>query len=265
MCRWIAYVGEPVFVEDFVCVPCQSLIAQSMRSREAHSEMNADGFGLGWYGERSTPGVFRDIRPAWSDENLKSLAHQIRAPLYFAHVRASTGTATTRANCHPFSHGRHLFMHNGQIGGFDKVRRRIEGLIPDHLYDARSGTTDSEAIFLMMIGDGLADDPKGACDRLIATVDRLQTAATVAEPFRFTAAWSDGQTIYAVRYGSDLKPPSLYTKSLDDGTGTLVVSEPLDDVRDGWKSVPPQSFVTVSKAGVRIEPLAPVVALAEFA
>ncbi len=265
MCRWIAYVGEPVFVEDFVCVPCQSLIAQSMRSREAHSEMNADGFGLGWYGERSTPGVFRDIRPAWSDENLKSLAHQIRAPLYFAHVRASTGTATTRANCHPFSHGRHLFMHNGQIGGFDKVRRRIEGLIPDHLYDARSGTTDSEAIFLMMMGDGLAVDPKGACDRLIVTVDRLQTDAKVLEPFRFTAAWSDGETIYAVRYGSDLKPPSLYTKSLDHGSGTLVVSEPLDDVRDGWQAVPPQSFVTVSKAGVRIEPLAPVAALAEVA
>ncbi len=265
MCRWIAYVGEPVFVEDFVCVPCQSLIAQSMRSREAHSEMNADGFGLGWYGERSTPGVFRDIRPAWSDENLKSLAHQIRAPLYFAHVRASTGTATTRANCHPFSHGRHMFMHNGQIGGFDKLRRRIDGMIPDQLYDARSGTTDSEAIFLMMLGDGLNEDPKGACDRLIATVARLQVGAGIVEPFRFTAAWSEGATIYAVRYGSDLQPPSLYTKSLENGSGTLVVSEPLDGVRDGWQAVPPQSFVTVTKNEVRVEPLAVVPSLAEVA
>lgn len=255
MCRWIAYVGEPVFVEDFVCVPCQSLIAQSRRSREAHTEMNADGFGLGWYGERPVPGVFRDIRPAWSDENLMSLAHQIRAPLYFAHVRASTGTATTRANCHPFSHGRHLFMHNGQIGGFERLRRKVDALIPDELYQARGGTTDSEAIFLMMIGDGLANEPRAACDRMIATVARLQAEAGIAEPFRFTAAWSDGQSIYAARYASDLQPPSLYTKALPQRAGMLVVSEPLDGVRDGWQGVPAQSFVTVTRDKVMIEPL----------
>ena len=253
MCRWIAYVGEPVFIEDFVCVPCQSLIAQSRRSREAHTETNADGFGIGWYGERQAPGVFRDIRPAWSDENLMSLAHQIRAPLYFAHVRASTGTATTRANCHPFSHGRHLFMHNGQIGGFERLRRRLDALIPDEFYHARGGTTDSEAIFLLMLGDRLAHEPKAACDRMIATVSRLQAAAGVSEPFRFTAAWSDGKTIYAVRFASDDKPPSLYTRQLEGGT--LVVSEPLDDVRDGWRAVPPQSFVTVTRAGVTVEPI----------
>jgi predicted glutamine amidotransferase len=255
MCRWIAYVGEPVFVEDFVCMPCQSLIAQSMHSREAKSEMNADGFGIGWYGERLTPGVFRDIRPAWSDENLKSLAHQIRASVFLAHVRASTGTATTRANCHPFSHGQHLFMHNGQVGGYDKLRRKIDGLIPDHLYEARGGTTDSEALFLMMLGDNLLAEPKAACDRMIATVARIQAEAGITDAFRLTAAWSDGKAIYAARYGSDLKPPSLYTKSLPGNAGTLVVSEPLDDVRDGWQAVPAQSFVTVTRERVTIEPL----------
>ncbi len=255
MCRWIAYVGEPVFIEEFVCVPCQSLIAQSRHSREAHSETNADGFGIGWYGERPIPGVFRDIRPAWSDENLKSLASQIRAPLFFAHVRASTGTATTRANCHPFTHGRHLFMHNGQIGGFDKLRRRFDASIPDHLYDSRGGTTDSEAIFLMMLGDNLATEPKGACDRLIDTVARVQAAAGITDAFRFTAAWSDGTAIYAARYSSDPAPPSLYTRTLPGGRGTLVVSEPLDGLRDGWQAVPPQSFVTVTQEKVTIEPL----------
>ncbi len=255
MCRWIAYLGEPVFVEDFVCMPCQSLIAQSRHSREAKSEMNADGFGLGWYGERETPGVFRDIRPAWSDENLKSLAYQIRTPLFFAHVRASTGAATTRANCHPFSHGRHMFMHNGQVGGFDKLRRRIDGLIPDELYEGRGGTTDSEALFLMMIGDDLGASPKTACAAVIETVTRMQSDAGIKSAFRFTSAWSDGTAIYAARYATDLAPPSLYTKMLPDGSGTLVVSEPLDDVRDGWQAVPPQSFVTVTRDGVRVEPL----------
>jgi len=75
MCRWLAYLGEPVFLEDFVSKPCQSLIAQSRHCREAKSEVNADGFGIGWYGERERPGLFRDVRPAWSDENLLSIAH----------------------------------------------------------------------------------------------------------------------------------------------------------------------------------------------
>ena len=94
------------------------------------------------------PGIYREVRPAWSDENLRSLCDQVRSGLFFAHVRASTGTATTRANCHPFAHGRYLFMHNGQIGGYARIKRRLEALIPDELYERRLGTTDSEAIFL---------------------------------------------------------------------------------------------------------------------
>jgi predicted glutamine amidotransferase len=255
MCRWIAYLGTPVFVEDFVCVPCQSLIAQSRNAREAHSEMNADGFGLGWYGERPTPGVFRDIRPAWSDENLMSLAHQIKSGLYFAHVRASTGTSTTRANCHPFTQGRMLFMHNGQIGGYERVRRAIDAGISDALYNDRTGTTDSEALFLTMVGDGLADTPQATFERAALMVARAQAKAGVTEAFRCTAAWSDGQTLWAVRYSSDDKPPSLYLRELPDRSGTLVVSEPLDTARDGWQAVPPQSFVTVTRTSVTVTPL----------
>ena len=250
MCRWIAYVGEPVFVEDFVCVPCQSLIAQSMRSREAHSEMNADGFGLGWYGERSTPGVFRDIRPAWSDENLKSLAHQIRAPLYFAHVRASTGTATTRANCHPFSHGRHMFMHNGQIGGFDRIKRRIEGLIPDDLYIHRSGATDSEALFLALMGRGFGGGIVAAVAALLNEVVALMRQAGIAEPLRFTAALTDGRDVHAFRWASDDRAPSLYWR--EDGGDLVIVSEPLDDARGQWREVP-KGCAVVARHGRPVE------------
>ncbi len=130
MCRWVAYLGEPIFLEEFVTTPRQSLIVQSRHSREGKNAVNGDGCGLGWYGDREQPGLFRDVRPAWSDENLLSLAHQIKSRLFFAHVRASTGTATTRANCHPFSYGNWMFMHNGKIGGWDRVRRPIEAAIP---------------------------------------------------------------------------------------------------------------------------------------
>src|SRR5581483_7489236 len=179
MCRWLAYLGEPVFLEDFISKPCQSLIAQSRHCREAKSEVNADGFGLGWYGERERPGLFRDVRPAWSDENLLSIAHQIRSRLFLAHVRAATGTATIRTNCHPFSFGPYLFMHNGQIGGWPRVRRALERAVPDSHYENRNGTTDSEVIFLLLLALGFAEDPQGAFTRVVDLIEREMVASAV--------------------------------------------------------------------------------------
>jgi predicted glutamine amidotransferase len=255
MCRWVAYVGKPVFLEDFVSRPCQSLVAQSRHCREAKVEVNADGFGLGWYGERATPGVFRDIRPAWSDDNLLSLAHQIKSRLFLAHVRASTGTATTRANCHPFAVGPWLFMHNGQVAGWDRVRRRIEAMIPDTLFAERLGTTDSEVLFLLMIAHGLDHSPRSAAEKVIAVVEAEMKTAGIVEPLKFTSAFTDGTTLYAVRYSSDAVPPTLYLKPCRESQGILVASEPLDDVHSGWTAVAAQSFVTVRATDVLTETL----------
>jgi glutamine amidotransferase len=254
MCRWVAYQGKPVFLEDFVTTPRLSLVAQSRACREARVHMNADGFGIGWFGERSRPGVFRDIRPAWSDDNLMSLAHQIRSGLFLAHVRASTGTATTRANCHPFSVGEWLFMHNGQIGGWEKLRRRIEIRIPDALFGQRCGTTDSEAIFLLMLAHGLAQDPVEACRSVLGAIAADMRAIGESEPLRFTAAFSDGRALYAVRFSSDEAPPTLYTRRCPQTDGILVVSEPLDDVREGWDAVAPQTVLEIADGRITARP-----------
>lgn len=235
MCRFLAYRGEPVFLDSLVCAPARSLVHQSLHAAEAKTGTNGDGFGLGWYGERPEPGLYREIRPAWSDENLKSLCGQVRSTLFFAHVRASTGTSTTRANCHPFAHGRHLFMHNGQIGGFARIKRQVEALIPDALYDARLGTGDSEAIFLAALGAGLAEDPVGAMARTLAAVRGLMTGAGIGEPLRFAAAYTDGESLVAYRWACDGRPPTLYVR--ETRTGLVVVSEPIDN-RQGWREVP---------------------------
>jgi glutamine amidotransferase len=254
MCRWVAYLGEPIFLEEFVTTPRQSLIVQSRHSREAKSVVNGDGFGLGWYGDREEPGLFRDVRPAWSDENLLSLARQIRSRLFFAHVRASTGTATTRANCHPFQHGKWLFMHNGKVGGWDRLRRPIEAAIPDSLFRHRQGTTDSEAIFLLLLANGLETDVQAACARTISFIGDVMRGAGETEPLRVTAAFSDGSSVYGLRHASDATPETLYVRRRRTRDGTLVVSEPLDDGRDDWEAVPPESLVTLGPEGLRIDP-----------
>lgn len=257
MCRWIAYSGEPIFIEDFVTVPKQSLVVQSQASREAKSVVNGDGFGIGWYGEREEPGVFRDLRPAWSDENLNSLARQIRSRLFFAHVRASTGTAISRANCHPFSLGRWMFMHNGGIGRWESVRRPVEAGIPDDLFRHRGGTTDSEAMFLLLLAFGLESDPVGAFGKMLGFVEGVMERAGIGEPLRFTAAATDGNRILAVRYSTKIAPETLYARRINRANGHLIASEPLDDGRTDWELVPPQSLVMLEPGTIRIEPFKP--------
>lgn len=257
MCRWIAYAGEPIFIEELVTLPEQSLLVQSRRAREAKSVVNGDGFGLGWYGERPEPGVFRDLRPAWSDENLISLARQIRSGLFFAHVRASTGTAISRANCHPFTLGRFMFMHNGGIGQWERVRRPIENGIPDDVFRHRAGTTDSEAIFLLLVANGLGEDAPGAFRRTLDFIEGVIAEAGVTEPLRFTAAVSDGRAIHAVRYSTRIEPETLYVRRLKRADGHLLASEPLDGGRLDWEGIPAQSLVTLADGRISIEAFRP--------
>jgi glutamine amidotransferase len=256
MCRWLAYLGEPRFLEALVTQPEHSLIQQSLHARKGLVTTNGDGFGLGWYGEREVPGVYRETLPAWNDRNLRSLCHQIRSGLFFAHVRASTGTATTRANCHPFNHGRWMFMHNGQIGGYERLRRRLEAAIPDELYLAREGTTDSEVFFLMLLANGLEQDADGALRRTVRQVHEAMAGAGIVEPFRLTAALTNGRHVAAVRYASDHQPPSLFWCRADGQT--IIVSEPLDTGRQPWHEVPVDHILLAEPGGeVRVEPFAP--------
>lgn len=257
MCRWVAYVGDSLFLETLISLPSQSLVAQSHHAREARTNVNGDGFGIGWYGERARPGIFRDIRPAWSDDNLQSIAHQTRSRLFFAHVRASTGTASTRANCHPFSFENWLFMHNGQIGGYATIKRQLEQEIPDTLYAHRHGNTDSELIFLLMLAHGLEDDAFAATQQTFVLIEHYMLKAGITEPLRVTAAMTRGDKVYAVRYASDPEPPTLYTKRMLDRDGVLVVSEPLDELHDNWSAIPPQQFLTVTPTAISHGELSP--------
>ncbi|MEM7178487.1 MAG: class II glutamine amidotransferase [Pseudomonadota bacterium] len=255
MCRWAAYIGEPIFVEDIVTKPSESLIRQSRHARMGKTEVNGDGFGLAWYGERHFPGQFRDIHPAWSDQNLRSLSAQIRSGHFLAHVRASTETATSRNNCHPFTYGRWSFMHNGQVGGFGRFRREVDMMIPDALYDHRMGATDSEALFLLAIANDLDADPKAAVERATGQLEALAREAGSAPYVHMTAAISDGDHLYAVRYASDGDPPTLYHER--HGDGRVVVSEPLDDQTRDWAEIPLHSWAEITPGGVDAEKFVP--------
>ncbi|HYC04226.1 MAG TPA: class II glutamine amidotransferase [Azospirillaceae bacterium] len=272
MCRWLAYGGEPIALETLLFRPCNSLIRQSICAQRSIAPLNGDGFGLGWYGDIAKPGLYRDTMPAWNDANLRSLAEQIHSPLFFAHVRASTGPATSRLNCHPFRWEKWLFMHNGKIGGWETVRQDLEYQIRRDLYPHREGSTDSEAFFYLLVGNGLEQDPAAAFARTVEQVEQVMRVNGVTEPLRLTAAVSDGRRIFAIRYSSDRQSPSLYYGGgqgltvadgevrFGEGHGSvLVLSEPLDEDQAHWTEVGEGSFLFAEEGRVRVEPFRPAV------
>ncbi|MCV2350838.1 class II glutamine amidotransferase [Paucibacter sp. Y2R2-4] len=249
MCRFLAYLGPSIFLDELVCKPQHSLVRQSLRADQAKAVTNGDGFGIGWYGELKSPGIYREVMPAWSDENLLALCANVRSHLFFAHVRAATGTGIARQNCHPFRYGPYLFMHNGQIGGYGQIRRAMEARLPDHLYAERRGATDSELLFLLIVarieaGQTIPDAVSQILNETLAMMHVLH----IQEPLRFAGALADGRQVHAFRFSSDKRAPTLYIRQVE-GSGLVVASEPLEDSQSGWNLIPPGSVVHLTEQG----------------
>lgn len=239
MCRIASYVGPEIPLENIIVRPKHSLLAQSQKANEAKLAVNGDGFGVSWYNETSEePGLYRDVLPAWADDNLTNLCRMVRSPLFIAHVRASTVGETSRVNCHPFTHGRWTFCHNGQVPHIAAIRRELEGALPDDLYETRRGTTDSEMIFLTLFANGLDDDPAEAMRKTLASL----TIADMPKPIKLTCTFSDGINLYGFRHGSDGVPPTLYLSGALDNGGYAMVSEPLTGVASGWEALAPDTL-----------------------
>ena len=273
MCRWLAYSGSPVLIEEFLLKPKHSLIDQSLHSRLGAETTNGDGIGLGWYGTGDEPGVFHSIEPAWNNRNLKELARHIVSPLVFAHIRASTGGAIQQSNCHPFRHGRWLWMHNGLIRDFATVKRDLEFAVDPSLYAEIEGTTDTEVFFHLALTFGLEDDPPGAVERAVGFIEKTGRAHGVEHPIQMTVATSDGSSVWAFRYSSEGRSRSLFYSTdvatlraqhpdnpmldlVSDET-RLVVSEPLGDLVGAWNEVPESTYGVVQEGQDELKPFVP--------
>ncbi|MCG7489841.1 class II glutamine amidotransferase [Vibrio sp. Of14-4] len=242
MCRWLAYQGESIYLDELVYEPEHSLVQQSIDARKAVTRVNADGFGLGWYTERETPGQFHEVLPAWGDENLRSLTHHIRSHRFMAHVRSSTGTQVSRSNCHPFIIDNWMFLHNGQIGEFEQVKYDLHQQLPEDLFLKRMGTTDSELIFLLMLKNGLREQPVNAIRQTLLDITQLMENRNIKEPLKASICISDGVKLWAARYSSDNEAPTVFIRK--KGSNISLASEPLERNRD-WKKITAQSILVI--------------------
>ena len=273
MCRWLANSGSPLLLEELLYKPKHSLIDQSLHSTMGAETTNGDGFGIGWYGVGDTPGTFHSIEPAWNERNLRDLAAHVRSEIVFAHIRASSGSPVQQTNCHPFRHGRWLWMHNGLIRDFHEVKRDLVLEVDPSLYPAIEGSTDSEVFFFLAVTLGLEDDPTGAVEQAVGLIESIGRRHGVEHPIQMTVATTDGRSVWAFRYSSEGSSRSLFYSTRVDtlraqhpevavlhevsDESRLVVSEPLGDLAGAWNEVPESSYGVILDGQDELRPFTP--------
>ena len=263
MCRWNAWYGQPILLDELLFRTQHGLIDQSLHSRLGVERTNGDGFGVGWYSAAGggIPARYRCVTPAWSDTNLRELAGHIESPLFLAHIRATTGTPVQQTNCHPFRHGRWLFVHNGAIRGVELIRRELVLAIDPALFPGIAGSTDSELLFYLALTCGLERDPLPAVERAVGIVEAAGRAHGIEHPVQMTLGFSDGERLWAVRYSSEGNSRTLYASAdrsavqelyPDDrrlarltDEDRIIVSEPLSDLPGVWLEVPEATALIV--------------------
>ena len=263
MCRWNAYIGQPLVIGELLFRTKHGLIDQSLHSRLGAETTNGDGFGVGWYADadRTAPARYRSVNPAWNDVNLRELADHIESPVFLAHIRAAIGSPVQQTNCHPFRYGRWLFVHNGMISGFQELRRDLLLAVDPSLFEGIAGSADSEVLLHLALGFGLEDDPLLAMERTVGFVEETARVRGVKDPVQMTVGISNGERVWAVRYSSAhesrtlfvsedveavrrLHPDNARLQQLAEGD-RIVVSEPIADLAGAWIEVPESTAVVL--------------------
>jgi predicted glutamine amidotransferase len=267
------YLGPETRLTSLIIEPDHSLIRTSTHSREREEPLNGDGFGIGWYAKDHTtePAVFRSITPAWNNRNLQNLARVVASDCVLAHVRAATqSSGVNEANCHPFRWRQYLCMHNGDVGDFRLVRRKLLEGVCDEAFGNVYGSTDSEHFFALFIDSLLDSDETDQAMRMAQALARaisrtldLVHESGSAESSYLNVAISDGDCAVVSRFTDekDGVPESLYyftgelypavhSKLSREGRraahAVTVSSERLtDDV--GWAEVPSGQIIILRR------------------
>jgi len=218
MCRVLAYLGEPVLLDELLYAPDNSLVRQTYAPQRLRM-LNLAGFGVAAWDPASrgprepytyhTPGL-----PVF-DANLRTLARKVRPTCVLAHVRGvrySDSSSVGPQFLHPFLYpgmGAAL-AHNGDLHAFDAMRPRLQRHLRPEISAMVRTSLDSEwiyALFLSRLADPTAEH--GAAELADALVETLEILGSVRRELDLDVASSanlfvaDGKAIVAARYAFD--------------------------------------------------------------
>lgn len=244
MCRYLAYRGSPLPLEELVYRPTNSLVHQASDAMESPTRINA---------------------------NLGSLAGKVSSGCILAHVRAARRfDPVARNNCHPFQHHRLLWMHNVDVPGRVRLHRRVVVAADDALVARIRGNTDTELAFTLFLGFlepplDRAFDAEELGRALRQTVERIvdwQSKDGDERPTVLNFCVTDGESMAATRYARNAQAPSLHyatgarfvcedraccLEPANGDPGCLILSSECLFEGADWQTVAPGGLVLVRK------------------
>ena len=218
MCRALAYLGQPVLLDNLLYQPDSALVKQSFMPKMLHL-LNLAGFGMkAW--DRGSPDPHKPYSYASTalpvfDRNLKALAEKIRPTCVLGHVRGvayNTEVEISLQNVHPFQFPgvRLALAHNGDLARFSEMKPHLLDTIKPEIANLIRGTTDSEWIYALIVsqladprGAGAADDLVRAVDQAFALIRNVRARLGIATSSSVNLFLTTGEQIAAVRYCFD--------------------------------------------------------------
>jgi glutamine amidotransferase len=218
MCRALAYLGQPVLLDNLLYQPDSALVKQSFMPKMLHA-LNLAGFGMRAWDRISAdphkPYSYASTALPVFDRNLKALAEKIRPTCVLGHVRGvayNTEVEISLQNVHPFQFPgvRLALAHNGDLARFAEMKPYLLESIRPEILNLIRGTTDSEWIYALIVsrladphGTYSANDLVRAVDEAFGIIRRARERAGVATSSSVNLFLTTGEQIAAVRYCFD--------------------------------------------------------------
>ena len=220
MCRVLAYLGEPVLLDELLYAPDNSLVRQSYAPQRLRM-LNLAGFGVAAWDPESRgprePYTYHTQGLPVFDGNLRTLARKVRPNCVLAHVRGvrfSDSSSVGPQFLHPFLYPgmSAALAHNGDLHGFDAIRPKLQRHLRPEISALVRTSLDSEwiyALFLSRLLSRLREPEHGAeelADSLVETLEilgqvRREAGIDVVSSANLFVA--DGRAIVAARYAFD--------------------------------------------------------------
>jgi glutamine amidotransferase len=218
MCRVLAYLGEPVLLDELLYQPDSSLVKQAYDPKMFHM-LNLAGFGLAAWDphlfDPDAPLLYKSVMLPVFDANLKTLAQKLRARCLLAHVRGVPYHSRVHIgehNLHPFKYDefRLAMAHNGDLYRFAEMKYRLIEHVKPAIAQRIRGTTDSEwmyAVLMSQVEDPTADlsalEIAHAVEKMLKIVREVRDLADIHTQSPVNLFLSDGNSLVAVRFTFD--------------------------------------------------------------
>jgi glutamine amidotransferase len=219
MCRILAYLGEPLPVQNLLFDTDNGLVQQSYSPRMMNTFLNLAGFGMTAWDPASLrpehPFTYRTTSLPSFDRNLRFMASKLAPTCLVAHVRGVTYSGdgvVADTNLHPFHFAgtRVVLAHNGHLRKFASMRYALVEHVEPALAQRIEGTTDSEWIYALILSQ--LDDPYGvpetreladATAGALRILRRVRAAHGIDTSSPANICVSTGRALVATRFSFD--------------------------------------------------------------